>query len=246
MVSALDFHVGGAIAKVRMRKITFAQIVAFSLMVALILAVAASGARQLASSPVLGDFRGVAAVLVGIVLFYAGAVLIFRLFIRAMPLGIGELQRGSREEFAAQVYVLFLLMIFNSLIRSHVLPIPTMRLVYLALGARLGADTYSAGALLDPPLTIIGRNSIIGHDAVVFAHIIERDRFELAPVRIGNDVTIGAHAAVMPGVEIGDGAVVSVGAVVTKGTRIGRGEIWGGVPARRLGLRDDYPPVGTA
>ena len=27
--------------------------------------------------------------------------------------------------------------------------------VYLALGARLGANTYSAGALLDPPLTVI-------------------------------------------------------------------------------------------
>ena len=95
----------------------------------------------------------------------------------------------------------------------------------------------------DPPLTTIGDNCIVGHDALVFAHVIEGSRFELCTVRIGNDVTIGGHAAIMPDVEIGDGAIVSIGAVVTKGTRIGVGEIWGGVPARRIGVRSDYPPA---
>jgi acetyltransferase-like isoleucine patch superfamily enzyme len=47
-------------------------------------------------------------------------------------------------------------------------------------------------------------------------------------------VTIGAHAIVMSDVEIADGAIVSAAAVVSKGTRIGPGEVWGGVPARRL------------
>ena len=65
-------------------------------------------------------------------------------------------------------------------------------------------------------------------------------------MRIGNDVTIGAHAVVMPDVEIGDGAIVSVGAVVTKGTRIGCAEIWGGVPAQRIARRTDYPGAGMA
>lgn len=35
-------------------------------------------------------------------------------------------------------------------------------------------------------------------------------------IRIGNDVWIGAHAVVLPGVHIGDGAIVAAGAVVTK------------------------------
>jgi acetyltransferase-like isoleucine patch superfamily enzyme len=38
----------------------------------------------------------------------------------------------------------------------------------------------------------------------------------------------------MAGVQIGDNAIVSTGAVVTKNTRIGAGEIWGGIPARKL------------
>jgi acetyltransferase-like isoleucine patch superfamily enzyme len=120
------------------------------------------------------------------------------------------------------------------LIRTHFIPVPLLRLVYLALGAKLGANTYSAGALLDPPLTRIGGNTIIGHDAVIFAHVIEGARLELKTVVIGDAVTIGATAVVMAGVRIGDHAIVSAGAVVTKDTVIAAGEIWGGVPARRL------------
>ncbi|HAZ61859.1 MAG TPA: transferase, partial [Gammaproteobacteria bacterium] len=54
------------------------------------------------------------------------------------------------------------------------------------------------------------------------------------PIEIGDRVTIGANAVVLAGVSIDDGALVAAGAVVPKGTRIGPGEVWGGVPARRL------------
>ena len=39
----------------------------------------------------------------------------------------------------------------------------------------------------------------------------------MAPVKIGNDVWIGAHAVITAGVTIGNGVVVSAGAVVDKG-----------------------------
>ena len=130
--------------------------------------------------------------------------------------------------------ILFYLLLFNSLIRTHFLPVPVMRLVYLALGARLGRNTYSAGTLLDPALTEMGDNCIVGHDAVLFCHAIEGSHFSLARIRAGDNVTIGATAVVMAGVRIGDGAIVSAGAVVPKDTQIGAGEVWGGIPARRL------------
>jgi acetyltransferase-like isoleucine patch superfamily enzyme len=151
-----------------------------------------------------------------------------------MPLKEGEIVEGSREEFAAQVNILFYLMLFNALIRTHFLPVPLMRLVYLALGARLGRNTYSAGVILDPPLTHIGDNCIVGHDAVLFSHALEGERMSLAAIKVGDNVTIGATAVIMSDVTIGSGAIVSAGAVVTKGTRIGSCEVWGGVPARLL------------
>ena len=113
-----------------------------------------------------------------------------------------------------------------------------MRLVYLALGARLGSNTYSAGAILDPPLTEVGANTIIGHDAALFSHAIEGRHLSHARIRIGNNVTIGAHAIIMSGVTIEDDAIVAAGAVVTKDSHIGAGEIWGGNPARLLRRRD--------
>jgi acetyltransferase-like isoleucine patch superfamily enzyme len=182
----------------------------------------------------LGDFRGVLLVLGGVVLVYLSAFLIYRIFLSLLPLHEGDVAPGTRHALVANVNILFYLLLFNSLVRTHFVPVPLMRLVYLALGARLGANTYSAGALLDPPLTRIGRNTIIGHDAVIFAHVIEGERLQLKAVVIGDTVTIGATAVVMAGVRIGDHAIVSAGAVVIKDTVIGAGEVWGGVPARRL------------
>ena len=217
-----------------MRKISFGQIMFFEVLLFTAIELGILTTWFLLGGLPLGDFRGVTLVLSAVIFIYLYAFLVYRLFLHFFPLREGDVPEGSREEFAAQVNILFYLLLFNSLIRTHFLPVPLMRLVYLALGARLGANTYSAGTILDPPLTFIGDNSIIGHDAALFSHAIEGRNFSLNVIRIGNNVTVGAMAVIMSGVVIGDGAIVSAGAIVTKGTRIGAGEVWGGVPAKRL------------
>lgn len=217
-----------------MRRITSGQILTFLLLLVVILSLAIGTVLLLLGALPLGDFRGVVltgAALLGVYLY---AFAVYRLFLRAMPLSEGDIAEGSKEEFVAQVNILFYLILFNSLIRTHFLPVPLLRLVYLALGAHLGRNTYSAGVILDPPLTYIGNNCIIGHDAVLFSHAIEGRRLSLSAIRIGNNVTIGATAVVMSGVTISDGAIISAGAVVTKGSSIGKSEVWGGVPAKLL------------
>lgn len=217
-----------------MRPITPGQIFTFLVLFTLIL-VLGIGTTWLLLGPLpLGDFRGIVLTVIALVLVYLYAFAVYRLFLTAMPLREGDIAEGSQEEFVAQINILFYLILFNSLIRTHFLPVPLLRLVYLALGARLGHNTYSAGVILDPPLTYIGSNCIIGHDAVLFSHAIEGRRFSLSAIRIGNNVTIGATAVVMSGVTIGDGAIISSGAVVTKGSSIGKSEVWGGVPAKLL------------
>lgn len=217
-----------------MRAIKPGQIALFLGLLALILLLAIGTTALLFGRLPLGDFRGVALCAVAVLLTYLYAFLVYRCFLLVLPLHEGEVAEHSRHELAANVNILFYLLLFNSLIRTHFIPVPLQRLIYLALGAKLGANTYSAGALLDPPLTRIGSNTIIGHDAVIFAHVIEGARLELKAVTIGNTVTIGAKAVVMAGVRIGDNAIVSTGAVVTKDTEIAAGEVWGGIPARRL------------
>jgi acetyltransferase-like isoleucine patch superfamily enzyme len=56
-----------------------------------------------------------------------------------------------------------------------------------------------------------------------------------APVTLENDVWIGANVVLLKGVTIGRGAIVAAGAVVRHS--IPPYEIWGGVPAKKIGER---------
>lgn len=215
-----------------MRKITATQIMTFFALLfpAIILSIVT--ARGLVIILPAGELRGVLVFLAWLVLLYGYAIMAYRGFLAFFPLRDGPVDKGSREELIYHVYLLFQLIFFQPLTRSLLVPVPLMRLIYLALGAKLGENTYSGGTLLDPPLVRIGSNTIIGHDAVLFSHVMEGDRLELATIEIGNNVTVGAKAVIMPGVRIGDGAIIAVNAVVIKGTRVEPGERWAGIPAR--------------
>ncbi len=56
-----------------------------------------------------------------------------------------------------------------------------------------------------------------------------------APIFIADDVWLGANVVVLKGVNIGKGAIVAAGSVVNKS--IAPYEIWGGIPARKIGER---------
>jgi maltose O-acetyltransferase len=90
----------------------------------------------------------------------------------------------------------------------------------------------------------IGDDVLIGFESLILTSThqfedpstpIRLQGFVREPVRIGNDVWIGARAIVLPGVAIGDGAVVAAGAVVTG--EVPAYTIVGGVPARVLSSR---------
>lgn len=220
-----------------MRKILPSQILVFVLLFSLA-CVLAWGTNRLALDPLpLGEYRAIATVAGFIVLLYLWALALFRAFFAAFPLPVGEIAEGSRAEFVYHVYLLFFLILFYPVIRSGFMPVPLMRLFYQALGAKLGANTYSSGLLLDPPFVEFGANCIVGQFALIVPHVIEGSKLAHYPIKAGNNVTIGAGATVLSGVTIGDDAIVSTGAVVSKNTVIGDGEIWGGIPAKLIGRR---------
>ena len=74
---------------------------------------------------------------------------------------------------------------------------------------------------------IVGKNSHIGAGAVL-AGVIEPASAE--PVRIGDNVLVGANAVVIEGVQVGNGSVVAAGAIVTKD--VPENVVVAGVPAR--------------
>ena len=53
-----------------------------------------------------------------------------------------------------------------------------------------------------------------------------------APIHVGENVWIGSHATILPGVTIGENAIVAAGAVVTKD--VPADTVVAGVPARPI------------
>lgn len=218
-----------------MRKISGLQITLFALLLTVSLVSGILGALVIAHRLPLGGYHEIFVVALAGILIYTAALVVFRIFLSVCPLQAGDIPGSSQQEFVYHVYLLFYLILFYPILRSGFVPVPIMRLIYQALGAKLGMNTYSSGIILDPQFVEIGDNSIVGQYALLVPHIIEGAKLGHYPIRIGNQVTIGAGATVLCGVTIGDGAIVSTGAVVTKGSNIGPGEIWGGVPAKRIG-----------
>ncbi len=190
---------------------------------------------------ILGEFRSIVASVIFVLGVYLFAIVVYRLFLSIAPLHEGAIPEGSSQEFRYQVYVLFFLLLLNTLVRSRAIPIPLMRLVYLALGARLGPNTFSAGIINDPMFVTIGANSLVGESALLTPHAIEGTALAHFPIVIGDNVTIGAHSVVLAGVTIGSNAIVAANSVVTKGTQIKAGETWGGSPARLLSKASSSP-----
>ena len=79
------------------------------------------------------------------------------------------------------------------------------------------------GVIIDPGhcwLIEIGNNVTLAPRVHILAHDASMKKFlgytKIAPVKIGNNVFIGAGSIILPGVTIGDNVIVGAGSVVTK------------------------------
>lgn len=115
---------------------------------------------------------------------------------------------------------------------------PFINVFHSLMGMRLGRRVQINTAVIgDSNLIEVGDDTVIGGDVTLVAHAAERGDLVTDRVKIGSRVTIGLMAVIFPGVEIGDGAVIAANAILKKGTKVGAGELWGGVPAVKLGER---------
>lgn len=92
---------------------------------------------------------------------------------------------------------------------------------FIRVGARTNIQdgTVVHVSSTDHP-TLIGRDVLIGHLAMIHACTLEDQCF------------VGMSATVMDGAVVEEGAMVAAGALVPPGKRVGAGQLWAGTPAK--------------
>lgn len=133
---------------------------------------------------------------------------------------------------------------FPGFLVFHIANLPPMKwLMGPIFGPRSRSCYVADPQILDPHLTTIGRNVVIGFGTSISGHYQERDAVTIKRTRIEDDVAIGGHAVIFGGVEIKSGAMIGAGAIVLPNTVVGPNEFWAGVPAKKV---RDLPPPGAA
>ena len=83
-------------------------------------------------------------------------------------------------------------------------------------------DNATVHCTFEKAKTIVGNNVTVGHNAIIHGCILH------------DNVLIGMGAIVLDDAVVESGSIVAAGAVVTSGTHIGKGELWAGIPAKKI------------
>lgn len=122
---------------------------------------------------------------------------------------------------------------------EFITPTPLNLLFYQGMGMKIGKGTIiNSSHISDPSLISMGKKVTIGGSVSIVGHYGQGGFLVLAPVTIGNNVTVGLRAIIMGGVEIGDDVKILPGSVVLPKTKIPNGETWGGVPAVKIDVAE--------
>jgi hypothetical protein len=122
---------------------------------------------------------------------------------------------------------------------EFVTPTPYNILFFRLMGMKAGHGIHlNTTAISDPAVIEIGNYATIGGSATITGHYSQGGFLIIAPTKIGAGATIGLRATLMGGVEVGEKAKVIANSFVLPNTKIPAGETWGGVPARKIDIRD--------
>ncbi len=128
--------------------------------------------------------------------------------------------------------------------QNSLLPPPIRKFFSRLLGAKMGKGLISIGGVIcDPYLIEIEENAMIGRDTLLIPSQLTQDNLTMRRIVVKSGAVVGARSVILPGVTVGKGAMIKAMSLVPEGTVIGDYEIWGGIPAMKMG--DIPPPTGS-
>ena len=99
--------------------------------------------------------------------------------------------------------------------------VPSWRMknhLYRRLGVNVDQNTIIAPNVsidyIRPELVRIGKNVVVGEEAMLLTHLLYPNKMEIGPISIGDDCVVGVRALILPGVTIGDRVTISAYSVV--------------------------------
>lgn len=169
--------------------------------------------------------------------FPLGVMAIALLFFRGVAPGAYDIRKA--EALPWIVGQSLLLIVRRSFLKGYLQDFgPPRCLFYRLMGAKIDR-TFFLGVsadISDPWVLEVGSGVTIGAFSIISGHTVEGHTLIVKPVTIRDGATIGMRSVILPGVEIGANAIVGAGALITKDTVVPAGEIWAGVPARKIGV----------
>ena len=92
--------------------------------------------------------------------------------------------------------------------------------LYRKCGANIGDNVVLAGKILEPDMTAIGANTVIGVDALITAHeiILQKGQtiIRFDPITIGENCVIGTKSVILPGATIPSGIMIPAHSTIKK------------------------------
>ncbi|MDF1552128.1 MAG: DapH/DapD/GlmU-related protein [Deferrisomatales bacterium] len=156
-----------------------------------------------------------------------------RILLWVHPFRPGTYSMDSREFFVWKLYTSVNEM--GSTAFLPFLPIFLRPPFFMFFGSRIGKNVAIGGRFIEPYLITAKDNAFFGGECLITAHSIMPGTLSLKPIVIEENAFIGGRAVVQPGVTVGANSVVAGSALVLEDTQIPPNEIWGGIPAKKIG-----------
>lgn len=204
--------------------------------VPVVLTVAIAAGVLLTFDWLAGTFNyGVAALLGGIVVLFAGATAAGSAVVAKWVL-VGRIRPGQHPLWSSfiwrnEVVDTFIEMVSAPWFARAATGTPALVWWLRALGARIGAGTWCESYWLpEADLVTLGKNSTVNRGCVVQTHLFHDRVMSIDTVTLEDGATMGPHGVILPQARIGSGGTVGPASLVMRGETVPAATYWMGNP----------------